>query len=192
MAENELYQHKTGGFLKFYKNFGIDISGFESTGLTSLMSWLPYFTHWQSIILVHNTFTSQADLNFIREYKSIQKIGSAIYHCLCINANLYIEQQAPPISLLRANNCTILIGTDSYASNWQLNMLEEMKAIQLATNNAIPLQEVLGWATINGAKALQIDHIFGSFEKGKQPGLVHIDKIENMHFSAKSIATRLK
>ena len=191
-AENELYQHKTGGFLELFKNFGIDISGFESTGLTSLKSWLPYFTQQQSIILVHNTFTSQADIDFIREYKSIQKNSAAIYHCLCINANLYIEQQAPPINLLRANNCNILVGTDSYASNRQLNMLEEMKAIQLATNNCIPLQELLGWATINGAKALQVDHVFGSFEKGKQPGIVHIDKIEDMHISANSIASRIK
>ncbi len=191
VAENDLYLHKTGSFLELYKNFGIDISGFESTGLTSLQSWLPYFTRQQSIILVHNTFTCQADIDFISKYINIHKNNSSIYHCLCINANLYIEQQAPPINLLRANNCTILIGTDSYASNRQLNMLEEIKSIQLATYNSIPLQEMLGWATINGAKALQVDHVFGSFEKGKKPGLVHIDKIENMHISAHSIATRI-
>ena len=190
-AENKLYQHKTGGFLELYKNFGIDISGFESTGLTSLQSWLPYFTHQQSIILVHNTFSTQADIDFIREYINIHKNSSSIYHCLCINANLYIEQQAPPINLLRANNCSILIGTDSYASNRQLNILAEIKSIQLATNNGIALEELLGWATINGAKALQVDHTFGSFEKGKQPGIVHIDNIEEMCISAHSIATRI-
>ncbi len=191
VAENELYQLKTGGFLALYKNFGIDISGFENTGLTSLQSWMPYFTHQQPIILVHNTFTSQADIAFTREYSQSQKNSAAIYHCLCINANLYIEQQAPPINLLRANNCAILIGTDSYASNKQLNMLEEIKSIQRATNNNIPLQEVLGWATINGAKALQVKHVFGSFEKGKQPGIVHINHIEDMQLSAQSTAKRI-
>ena len=191
LAENELYQHKTGGFLTLYQNLGIDISGFESTGLTSLQSWLPNFTHQQSIILVHNTFTSQADIDFTREYSNNQKNSAAIYHCLCINANVYIEQQAPPINLLRANNCSILIGTDSYASNRQLNMLEEIKSIQRATNNNILLQELLGWATINGAKALQVQHIFGSFEKGKQPGLVHINHMEGMQLSAQSIAASI-
>ena len=191
VAENELYQHKTGGFLALYKNLGIDISGFKSTGLTSLQSWLPFFTRQQSIILVHNTFTSQADIDFTREYSHRQKNGAAIYHCLCINANEYIEQQAPPINLLWANNCSILIGTDSYASNRQLNMLEEIKSIQLATNNAVPLPEVLGWATINGAKALQMQHVFGSIEKGKQPGLVHINHVEGMQLSTQSTATRI-
>ena len=84
----------------------------------------------------------------------------------------------PPIDLLRKNNRTIVIGTDSYASNWQLNILEEIKTIQQQTSNAIPLQEVLQWATINGAKALQVEENFGSFEKGKQPGVVLIDSMK--------------
>jgi cytosine/adenosine deaminase-related metal-dependent hydrolase len=33
---------------------------------------------------------------------------------------------------------------------------------------------MLKWATSNGARALQIDNIYGSFEKGKKPGLVLI------------------
>jgi len=33
----------------------------------------------------------------------------------------------------------------------------------------------LRWATINGAEALRIDNKFGSFETGKQPGIVNID-----------------
>ena len=32
--------------------------------------------------------------------------------------------------------------------------------------------ELLQWATINGARALNIDHIFGSIKPGKSPGLV--------------------
>ena len=76
-------------------------------------------------------------------------------------------------------------------TNKQLNMLEEIKSIQRASNNAIPLQEVLGWATINGAKALQVQQIFGSVEKGKQPGLVHINHIADMQLSAQSTANRI-
>jgi cytosine/adenosine deaminase-related metal-dependent hydrolase len=33
---------------------------------------------------------------------------------------------------------------------------------------------MLGWATLNGARALQMEAGLGSFEKGKKPGLVLI------------------
>jgi cytosine/adenosine deaminase-related metal-dependent hydrolase len=64
-AEDQLYKSKEGGFLELYKNFNIDISGFQPTGKSSLQSWFPYFTNNQSIILVHNSFIGKDDLEFI-------------------------------------------------------------------------------------------------------------------------------
>ena len=43
----------------------------------------------------------------------------------------------------------------------------------------IPLQSVLQWATINGAKALGMDNSLGSFEVGKKPGIVNITNLTN-------------
>jgi cytosine/adenosine deaminase-related metal-dependent hydrolase len=37
---------------------------------------------------------------------------------------------------------------------------------------------MLGWATLNGARALQMDKHLGSFEKGKKPGLVLITGVD--------------
>ena len=34
------------------------------------------------------------------------------------------------------------------------------------------MELLLQWATINGAQALQVDDKFGSFEKGKTPGVL--------------------
>ena len=186
-AEDELYFNKTGNFLELYKNFGIDISSFVPTGKTSFESWLPYFTNGQAIISVHNTFTNQADINF---YKN-QSAAAQLYFCICINANKYIEQKAPPIELFRKNNCPMVIGTDSYASNWQLNIWDEIKAIQLETNFKIPLSEILQWATINGARALQIENSAGSFEKGKKPGIVLIEGLEDLNSTKQSVAKRI-
>ena len=188
-AENELYQHKRGEFLSLYKNFKIDIAAFNATSSTSLKSWLPYFTKGQSIISVHNTFTSSEDFAFATE----QFAGNIdqLFYCLCINANHYIEQKTPPIKLMIENKCQIVIGTDSLASNHQLNILEEIKAIEQATNYTIPLNEILKWATLNGAKALNFDDELGSFEKGKKPGIVLIDGLNNLHCTKNSTAKRL-
>ena len=171
--ESKLYKNKTGIFLELYKNFGIDISKFNSSGKTSLQTWLPYFTNNQCIIAVHNTFISKEDLTFTKSY--IENRTSNIAFCLCPNANLYIENNLPPIDLLVKNNCTIVLGTDSLASNHQLNMLEEIKTIQQYYPK-IELQTLLQWATSNGAAALQMKENLGSFEKGKKPGLVLIEE----------------
>jgi cytosine/adenosine deaminase-related metal-dependent hydrolase len=37
---------------------------------------------------------------------------------------------------------------------------------------------MLSWATLNGARALQMDKHLGSFEKGKKPGIVLISGVD--------------
>ncbi|MBI3883986.1 MAG: amidohydrolase family protein [Sphingobacteriales bacterium] len=186
-AEDELYINKSGDFLELYKNFGIDSNGFHATGKSSLQSWLPYFNQQQQIITVHNTFIRQKDLDFAKSIITNQPFQ--LFFCLCINANKYIEEKIPPAELLWKNGNNIIIGTDSYASNWQLNLLEEIKTIQQET--AIPLEEILKWATINGANALQINERFGSFEKGKKPGIVLINNLNDLHTTGASYAQRI-
>jgi len=193
-VENELYQSKTGGFLGLYQNFGIDIAAFEPTGKSSFESWLPYFSNQQSILCVHNSFTSPADVAFYHQQLLAQK--RPLYFCICVNANKYIEQKVPPINLLRNAGCNIVLGTDSYASNHQLNILEEIKTIQKETNYTIKLEEVLGWATFSGATALGLNNLLGSFEKGKKPGIVLIEGLtagENgsLQTNHNSVASRI-
>lgn len=168
--EDRLYIDKEGDFLALYKNFGIDISGFAPTGISSMQSWLPYFKKARKIISVHNTFTQAEDILFAKEMMQTDQL----YLCLCPNANLFIENKLPPIELLIQHNCNIILGTDSYAGNSQLNIFEEIKTIQ---NNFphIPFETILQWATLTGARALSIENKFGSFEKGKEPGVVLIN-----------------
>ncbi len=165
--ENEFFEKKSGPFLGMYERTKVSLDFFEATGLSSVQSVLPFFKKATRSILVHNSFTSASDI------KAVQKHMPNTFWCLCPNANQYIEQTMPPIELLRANNASIVIGTDSYASNWSLNILDEIKTIQ-KYNPSIPLSEMLSWATLNGASALQMDKTLGSFEKGKKPGLVLI------------------
>ena len=166
-AENELYINKSGGFLELYNNFGIDISAFTPTGKRSLESWLPFFTQQQKIILVHNTFMKEEDVSFAATNYGNENL----FYCICPNANLYIENTLPDVEMLLQQNCNLVLGTDSYASNNQLNIYEEVKTIS-KNFPTISLATVLQWATINGAKALGIDKVVGSFEKGKKPGVV--------------------
>jgi cytosine/adenosine deaminase-related metal-dependent hydrolase len=145
---------------------------------------LPIFKNAKTSILVHNSFTNADDIN------AVKKQMPNTFWCLCPNANQYIEQTMPPIELLRAQNAAIVIGTDSYASNWSLDILDELKTIQKYNAN-IPLDEMLGWATINGARALQMDKGLGSFEKGKKPGVVVIEKVGAENNLKNAVSRRL-
>jgi cytosine/adenosine deaminase-related metal-dependent hydrolase len=123
-----------------------------------------------NLILVHNTFVREEHIKKL-------KGRSDLYWCLCPNSNLYIEQKMPPVDLLAGEGCKIVIGTDSLSSNSSLSILEELKTLQLYFPS-ISLETLIGWATINGAKALGEDIQFGSIEPGKKPGLVLLRNID--------------
>lgn len=181
--ENDFFQTKTGSFLGMYERTKVSLDFFEATCLSSLQSVLPYFKKAHRSILVHNSFTSVEDI------QAVQKEMPNSFWCICANANQYIEQTMPPIELLRSQKATIVIGTDSYASNWSLNVLDEIKTIQ-QHNPHIPLEEILGWATLNGASALQMDKQLGSFEKGKKPGVVLIEGLSNENKAINGTSSR--
>jgi cytosine/adenosine deaminase-related metal-dependent hydrolase len=182
--ENEFFISKTGSFLGMYERTKVSLDFFEPTGLSSLQSVLPIFKNATTSILVHNSFTSASDI------ATVKKQMPNTFWCLCPNANQYIEQAMPPIELLRAGGANIIVGTDSYASNWSLNILDELKTIQ-KHNPAIPLEEMLGWATLNGAHALQMNKHLGSFETGKKPGVVIIEKIKDGHYLNAAVSKRI-
>ena len=166
--EDEFFLHGTGDFTRMYEMMKIDNSFYKPGKKSSLQSYFSKLKNAASVILVHNTFTKQDDVDFIKENTSAHQL---ISFCLCPNANLYIENTLPPVEMLMDNNCNIVLGTDSLASNHSLSILDEMKTIH-KNFPQISLEKILQWATFNGAKALQMENILGSFEKGKKPGVI--------------------
>lgn len=187
-AENALFREKTGDMLHLYNHLKIDALSFKASGRTSLQTYLPWLHKAPGFILVHNTYSSKEDVLFAQSQVSSL---SSLFFCICINANHYIEATTPPLQMLRQCNANITLGTDSYAANRQLNMLEEIKSIQHAVGLSVPLTEILQWATLNGAKALQMEDRLGSFEPGKQPGIVWIDKVHDQRISSDAVAKRI-
>jgi cytosine/adenosine deaminase-related metal-dependent hydrolase len=166
IPENELFLERKGDFLSFYEKMKIDIGSFIASGKTSVQTILPKFLQQQQVILVHNVYTSREDLQFTTTAGTPQ-----LYWCLCPNANLYISGQLPDIPVMMEENCSLVFGTDSLASNHQLSILDEMRTVRTHFPG-ISMESLFNWATLNGAKALQLENKLGSFEKGKTPGVV--------------------
>jgi len=188
-SEDEFFKNGVGAILNHLQNnLGIDTSHWESTGKSSMISILPYLPAENQLLLVHNTFTEKEDLEELKKIRSMDNT----FFVLCPNSNLYIENQLPPFTLFREENMNICIGTDSLASNRELSVLAEMITIQYNFPD-LKLEELIQWASINGAKALQIDNQFGSFEVGKNPGVNLISGIDfkTMKLTEKSKVKRL-
>ncbi|KIO78656.1 amidohydrolase [Pedobacter lusitanus] len=169
--ENLFFEYKKGHFLKLYEFLGLDISFFQAKGKTSLQCYLPLLSAAAKTLLVHNTFTTNEDIAFAGAQHP------HLYWCLCPNANLYIENRLPDVALLQAAGVMITLGTDSLASNHQLSILAEMKTLQ--EYQQIPFEELLCWATQNGALFLGMESELGSFEIGKRPGVNLIEQLED-------------
>lgn len=167
-AEDELYKTGGGDFLKLFKIFGVDQSPFPVTGKSSLQSYLPHFKNGQTIFLIHNTYMPPGDIAFANHYAA--ENGLKLVYCFCPNANLYIENKLPVVENFIGNNCNIVLGTDSYSSNWQLSIAKEIQTMHQKFPS-LNVATILQWATSNAAKALRWQNDLGSFEKGKQPGV---------------------
>lgn len=171
MDEDQLYQNKSGDLLQLYEKLNIDIRSFTPSGKNSLRTFIPYFNSLQQLILVHNVTTSEDDLAIVNQHYKDHRAN--LFFCLCPNANQYISGMLPDVQMLVNNDCNLVLGTDSLASNDQLNILSEIRTIQSAFPS-ISFSQILKWATMNGARALHISDQFGSFEKGKKPGVLNI------------------
>jgi len=180
-AEDELYKTGGGDYLRLFRIFGVNQSPFPVTGKSSIRSSLPYFNNGQTILLIHNTYMGEEDIVFAQDCAN--KNNLTLVFCFCPNANLYIENKLPPIDLFVKHDCLLVLGTDSYSSNWELSIAREIEAIK-KHRPEIPLTTILQWATINGAKALQWDDQLGSFEKGKKPGVTLLDPA---HWTSKKL-----
>lgn len=168
-SENTYFSKQSGALYNLFQKWKITYP-FKNNFATSTDYILQYLHHKNTTIFVHNTFATKNDTEKIKE-----KIDNP-FLCLCPNANLYIENKLPDISMLINSEIPLSLGTDSLASNSSLSILEEMKTLQKHFPE-LNLEEIIKWATLNGAKALKMDKTLGSFTKGKKSG---INLVENL------------
>ena len=128
--------------------------------------------HQEHILLVHNVTLTQKDIDAAKEAMVNP------YWAICPLSNKFIHNALPPVDLMRSNNLAICLGTDSLSSNDDLDMVAELYCLQEAFPH-VPFEEMLLWACRNGASFLGKDDILGSMEKGKRPGIVLVNGLDD-------------
>ena len=173
-AEQSLFEKGEGEWPDFYAAWQISHEHFRPSGNSSLQTVFPYLQSASSLLLVHNTYTSAADIEWTKSRHA------SVFWCLCPRANKFIENELPPLELLRQKNCRIVLGTDSLASNHSLSLLDEMKLLSHHFPS-IPTEEMLRWATSEGAAALQLEQQLGLLRPGTSPGIIQLENISPHH-----------
>jgi len=121
---------------------------------------------------VHLTQINELDIEILSEHD----VSAAL--CPCSNAMLGVG--ISPISGIIKGRINVGFGTDSMASNGDLCMFEEMRAGLLLQRGkskdifSIKTDQMVKYATLNGAKCLSLDRAIGSLEKGKSADLIAI------------------
>ncbi len=127
------------------------------------------------LIAVHMTQLTDQDMNLLRA------TGTHVVHCP--ESNLKLSSGLAPVAKLLSAGINVCLGTDGAASNNDLDLFGEMKTAALLAKGIgkptdLPASTVLEMATINGARALGLDHKIGSLEPGKAADIIAVDLSE--------------
>ena len=125
----------------------------------------------QNILLVHNVCLKQDDID------ALKKVMENPYFAICPLSNIFIHNALPPVGLMRENGLAIALGTDSLSSNDDLDIVKELVCLHEAFPD-VPMDEMLEWACLNGARFLKKDDMLGSLTPGKKPGIVLVENMD--------------
>jgi len=96
-------------------------------------------------------------------------------------SNLKLASGIAPVWSMIEAGVHVGVGTDGCASNNDLDMFEEMRLAALLAKGvggspvALPAEDAVAMATIEGARAVFLDHLTGSLEPGKRADLIVLD-----------------
>lgn len=132
-----------------------------------------------NLLAVHMTHLNSAEIDLAAA------AGLTVIHCP--ESNLKLASGFCPTHTLLEQNTKVIIGTDSSASNDDLDMFSEMRTAALLAKGisqqptAFNAQQAIRAATINAAQALGLDDEIGSLEKNKSADIIAIrcDNIES-------------
>jgi 5-methylthioadenosine/S-adenosylhomocysteine deaminase len=132
----------------------------------------------QTGLATSNTVAAHAIYLSDAEFEAWPTYGIAIAHCPA--SNLKIEARTLPLARL-VGRVPIGLGTDWTASNNSMDMLVEARLAALIGKmraddpQALPVAQMVRMLTIDGARALGLDGLIGSIERGKRADLVVFD-----------------
>ncbi len=104
------------------------------------------------------------------------------------SSNMKLSSGFAPVAGLMRKGICVALGTDGAASNNNLSVWKEMTLATLIAKGrtgdpaALPARAALRMATVMGAKALSLNGVTGSLEKGKKADIILVDTSKPHYF----------
>ncbi len=130
--------------------------GFTPTGTTSV-AYLAALGALKGTTAVHLCYITPDDIELL----AAQARGAVT----CPRSNHYLGNPPPAIGPLLAAGVAVGIGTDSSASNHDLDLMAEVRALR-AAENSLTSTQLLQIATRGGALSIGVDDRYGSLTPG--------------------------
>lgn len=177
IEELKFLKGEPGGFDELYRFLNVDLSFYNAPGKWGL-DYLKEFLPQHLSLLIHNTFSNAQDLALAAETNA--------YLCFCPGANVYIEERLPDFELFKPHIKKLCLGTDSLASNDQLDVLKEANTVMQKGN--FKIEDVLKMLSSQGAEALGLSQTYGQIAIGRNAGLNLLEYKSNQLSFLKKIA----
>lgn len=158
-GENELLLSGQGPLADFARRARILPGDFVAPGLsaTALASQLGLLD--ERTLAVHCVHVGKKDIDMLA--------ASRASVCLCPRSNAWIGVGQAPVARLWAAGVPLCLGTDSVASNEDMDLWAELRAVRLLLPAETKLSELLKLVTVNPARVFGVEDDLGSLHVGK-------------------------
>ena len=168
VEEQELFTERRGALYDFCLNRCSQVPGLKGkNGWKNAFEYVleKGFAPQESLMVHCNTIDREA----LKEF--YQKKISIVH---CPRSHDFLNHPPFPYELCQEMEVNVCLGTDSLASNFSLNMFHEMAYFK-SKNPDIAYEEILGMATLNGAKALGRSQELGSLKEGFFADCIYVE-----------------
>jgi len=161
--ELELLQSHTGPLVDLLQSLDAWHPDVLPRGLRPL-DYLKTLAAAHRTLVIHGNYLEQDEIEFLAAHRDRM---SVIY---CPRTHAYFGHEPYPLAEMLTAGVRVAVGTDSRASNPDLNLFEELRHIA-RHHPAVEPEAILRMGTLAGAEALGIADDYGSITPGKKAAL---------------------
>ena len=171
----------TGGLAQQYRQFlGWGHLPVKGTG-SSPTRYAGRLGVLDGLIAAHSVQVNREDITLLKDH------NVAVAHCP--RSNSYLKVGIAPVIDLMNQGIPVGLGTDSLASNEDMDFFKEMRGLYLSQGKktcpakTLPHRKIVEIATLGGARVLKVDDKAGSLEVGKQADVIAVKPSRPIHLT---------